>query len=200
MLINPIAVTRSVLPLALLAAGGTFLMLRSPPAPAPPPPIVLEMPVPVVAVHTDPVPRPTTMCDDALAGTWVARTYRAEIGDWHEYQIRITRFDEVIGASINLRAWAAGPRTSAIPHCEDGTSNVEWHHITGHVQDADDEIRIDATEDVASGASSCGVERGYSLDHFSGHLTGDGILETVNNDDAGTAHDRPYTFHRVSCH
>lgn len=192
----PLAVSRSAVPLVALSLGATLFALRTPaPKPTPPPAIAIAMPVPPIAPSTD-LRTVKSPCDDPLVGTWVARTFRVEHGDWHRYTLRITPDHAV---TMRLEDWVASAGDTTIPQCSDGSRDLESHHIAATLTVDDARVRIDARGVESSNASACTNYRGYSLDHFAGSLDHDGSLAMLNTDDGGNAHDRPYTFRRISC-
>ena len=192
----PLAVSRSVGPLIALSLGATYFALRTPPPrPTPTPEIAIAMQVPPIAPSTD-LRIAKDPCDDPLVGTWIAQTYRLEAHDWHRYTLRVTSDH---AAMLGLDAWVAGANDATVPQCSDGSRDLESHVIAAALTVDGSRVRIDARSVETSSASPCNGYRGYSLDHFVGHLDREGMLRTLNNDDGGNAHDRPYWFRRVSC-
>ena len=143
----------------------------------------------------------TDGCADPIAGIWVARTYRTEVGDWHEYTLDVTRAGAKLTGSLDLKVWDGGASATTIPQCGAGEPAVTAYRITATGIVSSDTVRIDAQDVTASSASSCRAAGGYSRDHFVGVLDArTHRLDMRNTDDGGNAHDRPYQFQRVACH
>jgi hypothetical protein len=61
------------------------------------------------------------------------------------------------------------------------------------------DVMIDAKPSGWRQESSCRQMGAYSPDHFAGRFARPGVIEMLNTDDAGYAHNRGYQFWRVSC-
>lgn len=190
-------------PLVTVAASVAALVVLTrsltpvPPQPPQPPVIVT---ITTVVPQVRPVLASPERCDDPIVGTWVARTFRPEAGDWHEYTLHVARTGANLSGTLDLRQWYAGAQDRDIPKCDSSELAITGQHIKATGSITGNSVRIDARSVISHTASTCTDASGYSLDHFAGAIDpSTGVLEMRNNDDAHYAVDREYHFHRAAC-
>ena len=184
---------REVFPVDITSDGGAVRSnaaahapVRSPVAIAP---AALELAV------ARPPRSPGAICEDPIAGRWVATTYRAA-DDWYEFTLDIQHSGTGIRGTIGVRMGSGTPNVPG--RCDDGTAEQGRASMRATGTWSGTKVRIDGRK-LESVALACGRDgSAYQLDHFTGTLRGDGVLVTVNNDGM-YAFDRPYEFHRVAC-
>lgn len=144
-------------------------------------------------------PGTSVPCEDPIAGTWVARTYRGEALDWYEFTLHIGRQGSALSGTIRARFWegdASDPKPTAT--CDDGGPAIGRASMQATGTWSAGKLDFKGTI-VDEASAACGVDvPAYSADHFKGKLRNDGVLVTANND-GGSANDRPYLFRRTSC-
>jgi hypothetical protein len=154
----------------------------------------------IAAAATVAMPARASHCDDPVEGTWFARTFRPEAGDWHEYTLRVARRGNELTGTLVLRVWPGVPDDATIPACNDGSPKAHRYEIPVHGTIRGHDVRIDAEPASRSIAASCFPAAGdYSPDHFVGRLDQDGAIEVRNTDEARYANRRRYRFLRRSC-
>lgn len=139
----------------------------------------------------------SVMCRDPIAGTWTARRYVPDAGEWELVTLRIARDGDRLTGTITVRFWSGDADRPDPPACAPGvrdTTAVETAHGTFRNNlfsfEADD-VRIESTP--------CASSEHYNLDSFTGRVIPvHNLLEAVNND-GGRDVDEPHRFRRLRC-
>lgn len=140
------------------------------------------------------VSEPALECQDAVKGTWVANEYRADQRDWVEHTIRITDGYDTYEVEHVARVRSGNERGPAKLDCMPDAMEFKTH---GRAELGGDQLSVYGTRLVSTSAACDGTSASYSLDAWTGTVSGN-TFDAVNND-GNTAVNRPYRFHRVSC-
>lgn len=142
---------------------------------------------------------PTTSpaCDHAVKGTWVANEYRADQRDWVEHTIHIA--DLAPGTDLHEVDHVARVRSGNErgPTKLDCMPDAMEFKTVGRAELGGDQLGVYGTRLVSTSAACDGTSATYSLDAWTGTVSGN-TFDAVNND-GNTAVNRPYRFHRISC-
>lgn len=140
------------------------------------------------------VEAPLLGCADPVAGTWIADEYRADRGDWTEHVLHIASEDGMYVVDHTSRVREGDRRGHAAFPC--APADMEFDTV-GRATLEGDQLHVWGTALLMTRARCDGKLLDYSLDSFTGTVSGD-TFTSVNNDGA-TAVDRPYRFRRTDC-
>ena len=140
----------------------------------------------------------TVMCDDPVAGVWIAKTFADRSARWHEHRLAITEVaPDEYRAHQTTRMWNGSADDRFPLKCPDGTSGGDVVEMSADLEWREDRLRVWGTS-VERALGGCGLGAPtYNLDSFTGRLRRN-TFEAVNND-GRDAVNRPYRFRRIAC-
>jgi hypothetical protein len=133
-------------------------------------------------------------CASPVHGVWIAREYRREHHDWIEHEIHIVNGTDHLFVDHTARVRDGNERGPAALGCMPDA--VEFDTRGRAILDGD-QLHIWGDSLVSTRARCDGASMSYSLDSWTGTVSGN-TFESVNND-GDTAVNRPYRFTRIAC-